>query len=336
MPRGETLSGKKKAAILLLAMGPDISSRLLKHFSEQEIETITMEIANLSRVDKDTRDEVLDEFLLIAQAQKYMLEGGVDYAREILEKTLGHHKAMEIIKRLKEQVKVKPFTFVRHTDPKQLVNMISREHPQTIALILSYLDSQQAAIVLSDLPGEMRSEIARRIALMDRTSPEILKEVEKVLREKLSTVVQQDFTQAGGIDTLVNILNRVDRGTEKLILEELEKEDAELTDEIRQRMFIFEDIITLDDASIQRVIREVDSKDLAKALKGSSEEVKERIFRNISKRAAEMLKEDLEFMGPVRLREVEEAQQKIVAIIRRLDEAGEIIISRGGEDAIIV
>ena len=336
MPKEEKLSGKKKAAILLLSMGPEISSRLLKQFTEQEIETITMEIANLSRVEKELRDEVLEEFMLIGQAQQYMLEGGIDYARELLEKTLGHHKAVELIKRLKEQVKVKPFTFVRHTDPKQLVNMISREHPQTIAMILSYLDSQQAAMVLSDLPGEMRADIARRVALMERTSPEILKEVESVLRDKLSTVFQQDFTQAGGLETVVDILNRVDRGTEKLILEELEKDDAELADEIRQRMFIFEDIITLDDASIQRVVREVDSKDLARALKGASEEVKDRIFPNISKRAAEMLREDLEFMGPVRLREVEESQQRIVAIIRRLDESGEIIISRGGEDAVVI
>jgi flagellar motor switch protein FliG len=336
LPKEEILSGKKKAAILLLSLGPELSSRILKQFTEQEIEAVTMEIANLSRVDKELRDEVLNEFMLIGQAQRFMLEGGVDYARELLEKTLGRHKAVEIIKRLKEQVKVKPFTFVRHTDPKQLVNMISREHPQTIAMILSYLDSQQAAMVLSDLPGDMRADIARRVALMERTSPEILKEVERVLRDKLSTVFQQDFTQAGGLGTVVDILNRVDRGTEKLILEELEKEDAELADEIRQRMFIFEDIITLDDASIQRVVREVDSKDLARALKGASEEVKDRIFRNISKRAAEMLQEDLEFMGPVRLREVEEAQQRIVAIIRRLDESGEIIISRGGEDAIVV
>ncbi len=336
MPKEEKLSGKKKAAILLLSLGPELSSRILKQFTEQEIEAVTMEIANLSRVDKDLRDEVLNEFMLIGQAQRFMLEGGVDYARELLEKTVGRHKAVEIIKRLKEQVKVKPFTFVRHTDPKQLVNMISREHPQTIAMILSYLDSQQAAMVLSDLPGEMRADIARRVALMERTSPEILKEVERVLRDKLSAVFQQDFTQAGGLETVVNILNRVDRGTEKLILEDLEKEDAELADEIRQRMFIFEDIITLDDASIQRVVREVESKDLARALKGASEEVKDRIFRNISKRAAEMLQEDLEFMGPVRLREVEEAQQRIVAIIRRLDESGEIIISRGGEDAIVI
>lgn len=335
MTKVEKLSGKKKAAIFLLAVGPDLSSNILKQFSEQEIENVTMEIANLSRVEKELRDEVVNEFEVIGQAQEYMLEGGVDYARDVLEKTLGHHKAVDLIKRLKDQVKVKPFTFVRNTDPQQLVNMISREHPQTISLILSYLDSDQSALVLSELPEEMRPDIARRIALMDRTSPEILKEVEDVLREKLSTVFQQDFTQAGGLKTVVDILNRVDRGTEKLILEDLEKEDAELADYIRQKMFIFEDIITLDDSSIQRVMREVESKDLAKALKGASEEVKERILRNISKRAGEMLKEDLEFLGPVRLREVEEIQQQIVSIIRRLDESGEIIISRGGEDAII-
>lgn len=336
MPREEKLTGKKKAAIFLLAVGPEIASRLLKMFPEQDIESLTMEIANLNRVKKEVRDEVIDEFLLLAEAQQVMLEGGVEMARELLEKTLGPNKAVEIIKRLKEQVKVKPFSFVRNTEPKQLVNMISGEHPQTIALILSYLDNQQAAMILSALPMDVQADIARRVALMDRTSPEVLKEVERVLREKVSSIFQQDFTQAGGIDTVVGILNSADRGTEKLILEELEKEDAELVDEIRKRMFIFEDIITLDDASIQRVVREVDSKDLAKALKGASEEVKERIFRNISKRAAEMLREDLDFMGPVRLREVEEAQQRIVGIIRRLDEAGEIIISRGGEDAIIV
>ena len=336
MAREDKISGKKKVAIFLLAMGPDNASQLLKMFPEQEIENITMEIANLNRVKKEVRDEVIDEFLLLAEAQQVMMEGGVDMARELLEKTLGRTKAGEIIKRLEEQVKVKPFSFVRHTEPKQLVNMISGEHPQTIALILSYLDPQQAAMILSDLPMEVQADIARRVALMDRTSPEILKEVEGVLRDKVSSIFQQDFTQAGGIDAVVGILNSADRGTEKLILEELEKEDAELADEIRKRMFIFEDMITLDDASIQRVVREVDTKELAKALKGASEEVKERIFRNISKRAAEMLRDDLDFLGPVRLREVEDAQQRIVGIIRRLDEAGEIIISRGGEDAIVV
>jgi flagellar motor switch protein FliG len=334
--KGDKLTGPKKAAIVVLALGTEKSAKILKQFSEQEIENISMEIANLSRVNQELQEEVLEEFILLGKAQQYMLEGGVDYARDLLEKTLGRQKAMEIIKRLKEQIKVKPFSFIRHTDPKQFVNLISGEHPQTIALILSYLDPQQSAAVLSGLSSEMQADIARRVALMDRTSPELLKDVENILQEKLTTVFQQDFTQAGGVDTVVDILNSVDRGTEKLILEELDKEDAELADKIRQRMFIFEDIITLDDASIQRVIREIDSKDLAKAMKGTGEEVKERIFRNISKRASEMLEEDLEYMGPIRLREVEEAQQRIVGVIRRLDEAGEIIISRGGEDAIIV
>jgi flagellar motor switch protein FliG len=305
-------------------------------FPEPEIENITMEIANLNRVKKEIRDDVIDEFLILAEAHQVMMEGGVDLARELLEKTLGHSKAAEIIRRLEEQVKVKPFHFVRNTEPKQLVNLISGEHPQTIALILSYLDSQQAAMIISNMPMDAQADIARRVALMDRTSPEILKEVEGVLREKVSSIFQRDFSQAGGIDRVVGMPNSADRGTEKLILEELDKEDAELADEIRKRMFIFEDMITLDDASIQRVVREIDTKDLAKALKGASEEVKERIFRNVSKRAAEMLQDDLDFLGPVRLREVEDAQQRIVGIIRRLDEAGEIIISRGGEDAIIV
>ena len=221
MPRDEMLTGKKKISIFLLAMGPDIASRLLKMLPEQEIENISMEVANLSMVKKEVRDEIIDEFLLLAEAQQVMLEGGVEMARELLEKTLGHNKATEIIKRLKEQIKVKPFSFVRHTEPKQLVNMISGEHPQTIALILSYLDTQQAAMILSDLPMDVQADIAKRVALMDRTSPEILKEVEDVLREKVTSIFQQDFTQAGGIDAVVGILNSADRGTEKLILEEL-------------------------------------------------------------------------------------------------------------------
>ncbi len=332
----DKLSGKKKAAILLLSLGPEKSSQVLKQMPEEDIEGITMEIANMSKIDRETRDAVMEEFMLLGQAQQFMLEGGLDYAKKVLEETLGPQKATEIIKRMKEQVKVKPFSFVRGTDPNQIITLIRNEHPQTIALILSYLDSQQSAAVLSELPEEMRADIAKRVALMERTSPEILKDVEEVLKEKLSSFFQQDFTQAGGIDAIVDILNSIDRGSEKLILEELEKEDAELADEIRARMFIFEDIITLDDASIQRVVREVDSKELAKALKGSSEEVKERLYRNVSKRAAAMLQEDLDFMGPVRLREVEEAQQKIVGIIRRLDEAGEIIMARGGDDSIIM
>jgi flagellar motor switch protein FliG len=335
MARGK-ISGLKKSAILLMALGPSLSSRILRHFSEADIEKISLEIANTTKVEVDAIEDVLEEFLLLNQAQRYMLDGGLEYAKTLLEQTLGEQKAGEIIKKLKEASQIRPFTFVRKADPKQLTNLIAQEHPQTIALILAYLDPAQASQVLSSLPDEQQSDIARRIALMDRTSPEVLKVVEGVLKERLSSVVQQDFAAAGGIQALVDILNNADRGTEKLILEELEKEDPKLADEIRKRMFIFEDVNSLDNASIQRIIREVDSKDLALALKGASEEVRDRIFRNVSKRAAEMLREDLEFMGPVRLREVEEAQQRIVAVIRRLDETGEIILARGGDDAIVV
>ncbi|MCL4464391.1 MAG: flagellar motor switch protein FliG [Firmicutes bacterium] len=329
-------NGLKKSAILLMALGPSVSAKILRNFNEADIERISLEIANTAKVEVNAIEEVLEEFLLLSQAQRYMLDGGLDYARNLLEQTLGNQKANEIIKKLKEASQIKPFMFVRKADPKQLTNLIGQEHPQTIALILAYLDPLQASQVLGSLPDEQQPEIARRIALMDRTSPEVLKEVEGVLQERLSSVVQQDFAAAGGIQSLVDILNNVDRGTEKLILEELEKDDPKLVDEIRKLMFIFEDVTALDNASIQRIIREVDQKDLALALKGSSEEVKERIFRNVSKRAAEMLKEDVDFMGPVRLREVEEAQQRIVSVVRKLDETGEIIISRGGEDAIIV
>lgn len=335
MARGK-ISGLKKSAILLMALGPNLSAKILRHFSEADIEKISLEIANTTKVEVDAIEDVLEEFLLLNQAQRYMLDGGLEYAKKLLEQTLGEQKAGEIIKKLKEASQIRPFTFVRKADPKQLTNLIAQEHPQTIALILAYLDPTQASQVLSSLPDEQQSDIARRIALMDRTSPEVLKVVEGVLKERLSSVVQQDFAAAGGIQALVDILNNADRSTEKLILEELEKEDPKLADEIRKRMFIFEDVNSLDNASIQRIIREVDSKDLALALKGSSEEVRERIFRNVSKRAAEMLREDLEFMGPVRLREVEEAQQRIVAVIRRLDETGEIILARGGDDAIVV
>jgi flagellar motor switch protein FliG len=329
------LTGVKKAAILLMALGPDISAKILKHFSESDIERISLEIANTSKIEISAINEVFEEFLLVNQAQKYVLDGGLEYARNLLERTLGPQKAKEIIKKLKDASQIKPFMFARNADPKQLTNLIANEHPQTIALILSYLDAQLSSQVLSALPDEQQADIAQRIATMERTSPEVLNEVEKVLKERLSSVVQHDFAAAGGIQTLVDILNNVDRGTEKVILEELEVDYPDLVDEIRKRLFIFEDVISLDNASIQRIIREVDQKDLAMALKGSSEEVRERIFRNVSKRAAEMLKEEIEFMGPVRLREVEEAQQRIVSIIRKLDETGEIIISRGGEDAII-
>lgn len=336
MPWEQELTGLQKAAVLMISLGPELSALLMKQLSQEDIEQISSTIANTPTVSPEQRKEVIEEFLQLDEAQQYILRGGVKYAREVLEKTLGPQKATEIIRKLTESSKIRPFTFVRKSDPKQILNFINNEHPQVIALILSYLEPEQASVILSNLSPEQRVDIARRIATMERASPEVVREVETVLERKLSTVVGQDFAVAGGIQALVNILNRADRSTEKSILETLEQEEPELAEEIRKRLFVFEDIITLDNSAIQRILREVDLKDLTYALKGASEEVKERIFRNMSSRAGEMLREDMEALGPVRLREVEAAQQRIVQIIRNLDEAGEIIISRGGEDAIIV
>jgi len=241
-----------------------------------------------------------------------------------------------LFSKLTASLQVRPFEFVRKTEPSQLLNFIQDEHPQTIALILSYLSSSQAASVISALPPDKQVDVAKRIATMDRTSPDVIKEVERVLERKLASLVNQDYTIAGGIDSVVEILNSVDRGTERHILETLETEQPELADEIRKKMFVFEDILTLDDKSIQRVLREVDNNDLSIALKNTAEEVKEAIFRNLSKRLAEMIKEEMDFMGPVRMKDVEEAQQKIVNIIRKLEDSAEIVISRGGGDEIVV
>jgi flagellar motor switch protein FliG len=269
-------------------------------------------------------------------AREYVEQGGIDYARELLEKALGAARAEAILARLVSTLKARPFSFARKTDPNQLLNFIQNEHPQTIALILAYLNPEQAGMILSALPPETQVDVAKRIAMLDRTTPEILKEIEDTLEQRLSAFAIEDYTMAGGIDSAVEILSLVDRTTEKTILDALEEDDPELAEAILKRMFVFEDIITLDDRAIQKVLREIDTRDLALALKTASEEVAGRIYKNMSKRAADMLKEDIEFMGPVRLRDIEEAQQKIVSTIRRLEEAGEIIISRGGEDEIVV
>lgn len=330
------ISGREKAAILLISLGPEYSAQIFKHLNDEEIEELTLEIANMQKVSSEDKDKVLNEFYEICLAQQYISEGGINYAKDVLEKALGTQKAMDIINKLTASLQVRPFDFARKADPSQLLNFIQNEHPQTIALILAYLSPSQSAQILSALPQEKQSEVAQRIATMDRTSPEIIREVEVVLESKLSSLVNQDYTTAGGIQSIVDILNSVDRGTEKNIMDTLEIEDVELAEEIRKRMFVFEDIIGLDSTSIQRSIREIDNKELAIALKGATEEVADVIYANMSKRMAEMIKEDMDFMGPVRLRDVEEAQQKIVNTIRKLEEAGEIIISRGGGDEIIV
>ncbi|AOT68283.1 flagellar motor switch protein FliG [Geosporobacter ferrireducens] len=336
MARKGGMSGKEKAAVLLIALGPDKSAKIFKHLQEEEIEELTLEIANMRKIPAEEKEKVLEEFYQICLAQEFISEGGINYAKEVLEKALGSQKAFDIVNKLTASLQVRPFDFVRKADASQLLNFIQNEHPQTIALILAYLNPLQAGQILSALPQVKQSEVAQRIATMDRTSPEIIKEVESVLERKLSSMVTQDYTSAGGIQSIVDILNAVDRGTEKFILETLEVQDIELAEEIKKRMFVFEDIVTLDSTSIQRFIREVENNDLAVALKGATEEVQEVIYNNMSKRMAEMIKEDMEFMGPVRLRDVEEAQQKIVNIIRKLEEAGEIIISRGGGDEIVV
>jgi flagellar motor switch protein FliG len=331
-----TLTGKQRAAILLISLGPDVSAQVYKNLSDEEIESLTLEIANVRKVDNDLKEEVLEQFHQLAIAQDYITQGGIGYAKNVLEKALGETAAMEMINRLTSTLQVRPFDFARKADPSQILNFIQNEHPQTIALILSYLESVQAGQILSELPQEVQADVAKRIALMDSTSPEIVNEVESILEQKLSSTVTQDYSDAGGIEAVVEVLNSVDRSTERTILDALEIQDPELAEEIKKRMFVFEDIVTLDNRSIQRVIRDIENEDLKLALKVASEEVKDVVFKNMSARMAETFKDEMEFMGPVRLRDVEEAQSRIVAVIRRLEEAGEIIIARGGGDDIIV
>ena len=329
-------TGIQKAAILLIALGPERSADIFKHLKEDEIEELTLEIANTRSVSPQVKEDVLNEFYQICLAQQYIAEGGIGYANELLDKALGEDRAKEVITKLTASLQVRPFEFVRKTDPSQLLNFIQDEHPQTIAMILSYLTSAQAALVIGALPPEKQADVAKRIAMMDRTSPDVIKEVERVLEKKLSSLVNQDYTIVGGVDAIVNILNTVDRTTEKHIMESLEIEEPELADEIRKKMFVFEDILLLDDRAIQRVLRDVDNADLGVALKAANEEVQNVIFKNLSKRLAAMIKEDMEFMGPVRMKDVEEAQQKVVSVIRKLEDSGEIVISRGGGDEIVV
>jgi flagellar motor switch protein FliG len=330
------LTGKQKAAILLISLGPEVSAQIFKHLRDDEIEQLTLEIANVRKVDNAEKDMVLAEFHQISMAQEYISQGGINYAKDILEKALGSQKALDIINRLTATLQVRPFDFARKADPNQILNFIQNENAQTIALVLSYLQFEQASSILSSLTQDKQAEVARRIAVMDSTSPEVISQVERVLEQKLSSTVTQDYTTAGGIESIVQILNGVDRGTERTILDSLEIQDPELAEEIKKRMFVFEDIVNVDDRSIQRIIRDIENADLQLALKVSSEEVREAVFRNMSKRMSETFKEEMEYMGPVRLRDVEEAQTRIVATIRRLEEAGEIIIARGGGDDIIV
>ncbi|MBP6467457.1 MAG: flagellar motor switch protein FliG [Fusobacteriaceae bacterium] len=332
----DKLTGKEKAAILLIALGQDISKEVFKHLESEEIEELYLQIAKTTKVSSEMKDRVFEEFNELMLAQQYLAQGGITYARELLQSALGESKAVEIITKLTSSLQVRPFDFIQKTESEQILNFIQGEHPQIIALIVSYLPANKAGEIFRNLPEEKQIDIARRIASMERTSPEMIREVERVLERKLSTVVGQDYTSAGGLDTLIEMLANVDRGTEKTIIESLSETDPELAEEIRKRMFVFEDVILLDDRAIQQVLKSVESKDLSLALKGSSEDVSEKVFKNMSKRAADMLREDMEFAGPVRVKDVQEAQQRIVNVIRKLEETGEIVIARGGEDEMIV
>ena len=331
----KSLNGRQKAAIFLVSVGSEISAKIMEQLREDEVEKLTFEIARLETIEPELKDQVLQEFQDLMAAQNFITTGGIDYARELLEKSFGSQKAIEIINRLTSSLQVRPFDFIRRTDPSHLLHFIQQEHPQTIALILAYLEPPNASMILQNLPSEIQSDVARRIATMDRTTPEVLREVERVLEKKLSTVSNEDYTSAGGVDSIVEILNLVDRASEKSIIESLEDEDPDLAEEIKKKMFIFEDIVMLSDRDIGKVLREVNTEDLSKALKQVDTEVQDKIFRNMSKRAGTMLREEMEYMGPIRIKDVEEAQQKIVSIIRHLEDKGEIVIARSEEDELV-
>ena len=329
------LTGIQKAAILMISLGAERSAEVIKHLGDGEIEQLTLEMANVRKVSPDQRDYVVEEFHQMCVASDFISQGGIEYAREVLEKALGESRAFEIISRLSTSLKMRPFDLVRRTDPKQLFSFIQGENSQTIALIMTHLPVDKAAILLSSLSQDRRADVAKRVATMGRTSPEVLKEIEKVLERKISSLAPTDYTTSGGIQSIVDVLNRTEPGTVKVVMDALEMEDPDLAEQIKRQMFVFEDVVILDDRGIQLVLREVEMKDLGLALKGSNPEVAQKIHSNMSTRAAQMLKDDMEFMGPVRLRDVEEAQQRIVKVIRKLEESGVIIISRGGSDEII-
>lgn len=330
-------NGVKKAAVLLIALGPDVSSQILKLLPDQMIQNVTYEIANIDYVEPHEQNKIIDEFIDMASAKEYLLDGGVEYAKDLLNKALGTQRAKEVVDMLNQiQQKEQPFAIARKADPYQLTNLLKNEHPQTISLIMCYMQPEKAALVLSQFEDSLQTEIAERIGTINRTSPKIISRIEKIMETKFSNVMQNDSETVGGVKSLVDILNSADRATERNIISDLETKQPDLAEDIKLNLFIFEDIVNLDKTSIQRVLREVETEDLVLALKGASEEVASIIFSNMSNRAAHMIKEDIQFMGPVRLSTVEEAQQKIVGIIRRLDEEGEIIIGRGEQDGVIV
>ena len=334
--RRDHLSGKKRAAAIIVGLGTENAAQVYKYLKEDELETLTIEVAMLQSIEPEMTEDIFNEFYELCLAQKFLTEGGIDYAKDILEKAFGNQHALVLLDRVTSSLQSRAFDFLKKADPKHMLSFLQHEHPQTIALILSYAKPEQASAILSELSRDKQIDVAARIARMDRTSPDIIKEVERTFEKKFASLMTTDFTEIGGIKNMAEILNSVDRSTEKYILEELNKKEPELAESIRRRMFVFEDIVQLDDMAIQRVLRQVENKDLMVALKGANTEVTTVIFNNMPKRVSDALKEDMQYMRAVRFRDVEESQQHIVAVIRKLEEQGEIIISRGGKDDLVV
>src|SRR6478672_5455931 len=336
MADGE-ISGVKKAAVLLLTLEQDEAAEILKRLPAEAVEEVSREIASMREVPVTTRADVFGEFYNLALANSYLSEGGLEYAKTLLRKSLNPDEAGRIIKQVTQQVQTTPFSFLQKAESENLLTFIQDEHPQTIALILAHLPAQKASEILVGLPGQKQIEVVKRVANMEQTSPDVIKEVERGLEHRLSDIVSQTFEKAGGVDTVAEILNLADRSTEEGIMEGLEAEDPDLVEQIRRLMFVFEDILLVNDKGIQAVLKEVDNEELALALKTASDELKNKIFKNMSERAAQLIAEDMQYMGPVRVSDVESAQQKIVDIVRRLEDAGEIIIAgRGGEKEMVV
>ncbi len=327
------LSGPQKSAVLLMSLGTERAARVLRQLDEDEITAIVAEVTQLRDVPADVVDEVLDEFEVTSRARRHLATGGIDVARELLEASLGADRTGEIVERLSMSFVSAPFECVRRVDPRMLLSFIRDEHPQTIALVLAHMQPESAAMVLSGLPEATQRDVAVRVALMDRTSPDVVAVVEGELERRLSSFAQPgDLSSAGGVQSLVEVLNRSDRATERLIFDGLEEHDADLADEVRSRMFVFEDIVSLDDQAVQQILRRVDSKDLALALKGVRNEVRTKVTANLSQRAAESLDEEIALLGAVRLTAVESAQGEVVRVIRQLEDAGDIVLARSGEE----
>jgi flagellar motor switch protein FliG len=331
------LTGIQKAAVLLISLGAERSAQIFKLFSEEEIEDLTTEISRLQNVAAETTGEVLEEFYQMALAQEYITQGGLAYASEVLERALGPRRAKEILERLRAQLQPAAFEFIKRVEPKNLLEYIRREHPQTIALILANLEPKRAAQILSELPPDLQSDVVLRVATLDKTNPEVIKQIETVLESRLSALFTQEVSVSGGVKSVAEIMNRLDRNTERALLGALQEHDMELAENIRRLMFTFEDLVHVDDRGIQRILKEIDQRDLALALKASSPDVAAKLFKNMSERAGALLKEEIGYLGPVRLRDVEESQRRIVEAVRRLEESGEIVVQgRGGQDDVLV